>query len=107
MAKSAKAVEDFLTNLATKLKPLVDKELKELSRYKSEEVCGSTSQGWAYHSLPAYQCQECDLTNDGRINAYDFGYYCTMVKEKNYAVDQEKYRPYFPLSTVTKGKKYL
>ena len=27
-----------------------------------------------------------------------------MVKEKNYAIDQEKYRPYFPLHTVTKGK---
>ena len=38
MAKSAKAVETFLEDLATKLKPLVDKELKELSRYKSEEV---------------------------------------------------------------------
>lgn len=45
MAKSAKAVEEFLADLATKLKPLVDKELKELSRYKSEEVCGSTSCG--------------------------------------------------------------
>lgn len=38
MAKSAKAVEEFLVDLAAKLKPLVDKELKELLRYKSEEV---------------------------------------------------------------------
>ena len=43
MAKSAKAVEKFLADLAAKLKPLVDKELKELSRYKSEEVCVETS----------------------------------------------------------------
>ena len=43
MAKSAKAVEKFLADLAAKLKPLVDKELKELSRYKSEEVCVGTS----------------------------------------------------------------
>lgn len=39
MAKSAKTVQDFLEDLAAKLKPLVDKELKELLRYKSEEVC--------------------------------------------------------------------
>ena len=38
MAKSAKAVEEFLGDLAVKLKPLVERELKELSRYKSEEV---------------------------------------------------------------------
>ena len=43
MAKSAKTVEKFLADLAAKLKPLVDKELKELSRYKSEEVCVGTS----------------------------------------------------------------
>ena len=49
MAKSAKAVEEFLANLATKLKPLVDKELKELLRYKSEEVCSSILKGWGCH----------------------------------------------------------
>lgn len=85
MAKSAKAVEEFLADLATKLKPLVDKELRELLRYKTEE------------------CQQCSLSDDGKINAWDFSYYCNMVKEKNYAVDQEEYRPYFPLPTVTKG----
>jgi len=42
MAKSAKAVGKFLEDLAAKLKPLVNKELKELSRYKSEEVCCSS-----------------------------------------------------------------
>ncbi|XP_065909413.1 thimet oligopeptidase-like [Dysidea avara] len=85
MAKSASAVEKFLSDLADKLKPLVDKEWQELLRFKSEE------------------CQQCSLIDDGRINAYDFAYYCNMVKEKNYAIDQDKYRPYFPLPTVTKG----
>lgn len=42
MAKSGKAVEEFLVDLGTKLKPLVDKDLKELLRYKSEEVHGGT-----------------------------------------------------------------
>lgn len=103
MAKSAKAVEEFLADLATKLKPLVDKELKELLRYKTEEV-GSTSVDDVLCALCAHQCQQCRLSDDGRINAWDFSYYCNMVKEKNYAVDQEEYRPYFPLPAVTKGK---
>ena len=38
MAKSASAVEKFLSDLADKLKPLVDKEWQELLRFKSEEV---------------------------------------------------------------------
>jgi len=38
MAKSASVVEKFLSDLADKLKPLVDKELQELLRFKSEEV---------------------------------------------------------------------
>ena len=58
MAKSAKAVEKFLADLAAKLKPLVDKELKELSRYKSEEVSVRMSFTFSYHfvcpqSVPA------------------------------------------------------
>jgi len=38
VAKSASAVEKFLSDLADKLKPLVDKEWQELLRFKSEEV---------------------------------------------------------------------
>lgn len=51
MAKSAKTVEKFLGDLAAKLKPLVDKELKELSRYKSEEVCVGASLALLYHYI--------------------------------------------------------
>ena len=63
--------------------------------------------GLLCHFSSSHQCQQCGLTDDGKINAWDFSYYCNMVKEKNYSVDQEKYRPYFPLPTVTKGKSDL
>lgn len=53
MAKSAKVVEEFLADLGAKLRPLVDKELKELARYKSEEVRGSESYT---HILLSYLC---------------------------------------------------
>lgn len=49
------------------------------------------------------QCKELGFEFDGKINYWDMRYYMNMVEEKNYAVDQNKLKEYFPLYTVTKG----
>lgn len=51
----------------------------------------------------ALQCKSLGCDFDGKINAWDMKYYMSMVEEKNYAVDHEKLKEYFPLDVVTKG----
>ncbi|XP_020898858.2 thimet oligopeptidase [Exaiptasia diaphana] len=85
MAKNAKAVADFLSALSTKLEPLLQDELKVLLQLKQEE------------------CKSLGYDFDGKINAWDMRYYMSMVEEKNYSVDHEKLKEYFPLDVVTKG----
>ncbi|XP_065833930.1 thimet oligopeptidase-like [Oscarella lobularis] len=85
MAKTADAVQKFLAELGERIKPLRDRELDVFLKYKSSE------------------CDEFGFENDGRINGWDVRYYMNMVEEKEYSVDQQKLKEYFPLDAVTKG----
>ncbi|XP_064624958.1 thimet oligopeptidase-like [Lineus longissimus] len=85
MAKKPERVATFLSELAVKLQPLKEQEIKQFLSYKEEEI---RAQGGDF---------------DGKLNMWDMRYYMTMAEEKMYSVDHNKLKEYFPLETVTKG----
>jgi len=85
MAKKASNVEEFLTSLAKKLKPLGKKDLDLMLKYKKED------------------CEKSGEPFDGKINMWDYKFYCTKVEEELYSVDQNEIKQYFPMETVTEG----
>ena len=104
MAKDPGTVKKFLTELGSKLVPLWQEEQSVMLRMKEEEA------------------KELGFEFNGKLNFWDFRYYIyyyllllikitiiirryymTMVEEKQYAVDQEKLKEYFPMEVVTAG----
>ena len=70
---------------STTFQPLWDQERKELLELKEEEC---KSQGRDFN---------------GKLDYWDMRYYCNMIEEKKYSVDQEKLKEYFPMQKVTEG----
>ena len=85
MAKNPETVRNFLEELAAKLQPLWDKERQIMLDMKKEQYA------------------ELGKEFDGKINYWDFRFLQSMVEEKQYAIDQEKLKEYFPMEVVTKG----
>ncbi len=85
MAKNPETVDAFLKSLATKLQPLWKTEREALLQLKEEE------------------CKRFGYEFNGELDMWDLGYYCNMIEERDYAIDTEKLREYFPLETVTNG----
>ena len=85
MAKSPGNVKKFLSDLAVKMQPLWAQERKELLELKEEEC---KKNGWEFN---------------GKLDFWDMRYYCNMIEEKKYSVDQEKLKEYFPMTKVTEG----
>ena len=85
MAKNPENVKSFLETLSSQLQTLWKKEREVILKYKEEEfkVMGRKF--------------------DGKINAEDFWYYITAIQEKEFSVDQEQLKEYFPIDVVTKG----
>ncbi|XP_078599822.1 thimet oligopeptidase-like [Branchiostoma floridae x Branchiostoma japonicum] len=85
MSKTDKAVASFLSELGEKMKPLGKEEMEIFLKYKKEE------------------CEKYNFEFDNKITGPDFRYYMNMVEEKQYAVDHQKLKEYFPMEVVTKG----
>jgi len=85
MAKDPNTVKQFLNDLGAQMLPLWKEEQDVMLRMKEEEA------------------KELGFEFDGKLNFWDFRYYMTMVEEKQYAVDQEKLKEYFPMEVVTAG----
>ena len=85
MAKDPATVKSFLGELGVKLKPLWEEEQKVLLQMKEAES------------------KELGFEFSGKLDFWDFRYYMAMVEEKQYAVDQEKLKEYFPMEVVTAG----
>lgn len=85
MAKNPGNVRKFLGDLALKLQPLWKCEREELLKLKAEEC---SENGWEFN---------------GKLDFWDMRYYCNMIEERKYSVDQEKLKEYFPMDKVTQG----
>lgn len=85
MAKDPEKVRTFLVDLAKKLRPLQEQEVKVYLEYKKEE------------------CDKYGYEYDGKIHYWDLRYYMTMTEERQYAVDSNLLKEYFPMEVVTTG----
>ena len=79
MAESAKSVIDFLENLIEASKKQGSAELNEIKQFALEN----------------------DAIKDFEI--WDAAYYSEKLKEKNYAINQNQLRPWFPIEKVLDG----
>eukprot|EP00741_Cyanophora_paradoxa_P006272 tig00000989_g6081.t1 len=86
MAKDPKSVLKFLNELRDKLVPGAQVELKKLEALKAADQKAAGS--------PAA---------DSAIRPYDFMYYHTQLLEREYDVNEEAAKVYFPLQRVTEG----
>jgi len=85
MAKNPETVSSFLETLSPKLQTLWQKEREVILRYKEEDTKATGREF------------------NGKINKEDFWYYITAIQEKEFSVDQEQLKEYFPIDVVTKG----
>ena len=78
MAESPAQVEDFLVNLVAAAKPQAEAEVAEVRRFARELGCADPE-------------------------AWDIPYYSEKLRERDYALNQEQLRPYFPADRVIEG----
>ncbi len=74
MAKDEKSVLDFLQNLLKNSQKQAKDELKELEDFAQKQ-----------------------------LKSHDTAYYSELLKQKNYNIDEEVYKPYFELNSVVDG----
>jgi thimet oligopeptidase len=81
MAKSPKAVKDFLDDLRKKARTKAEKDFKELVAMK-RKVTGNPK---------------------AEVYAWDRGYLKNKIKEENYKIDEQKIAEYFPVENTVAG----
>ena len=82
MSGTYAAVDDFLSSLETKLRDAGVENFNTLLKLKKDH------------------CEETGLQFDGKLNAWDSGFYNNLLLKRDYGVDAEKIREYFPLTHV-------
>ncbi|KAJ6642581.1 Thimet oligopeptidase, partial [Pseudolycoriella hygida] len=85
MAKDPETVSSFLKDLVSKMQPLWEAERKVLLKLKEKE------------------CKKYGYEFNGELDMWDLSYYCNIVEEREYSIDNEVLQEYFPLGTVIKG----
>lgn len=85
MAKTPKTVDDFLSDLRSRLSEGGLNEIETLKQMKKEDL---ESRGEKF---------------DGRYYLWDHRFYDRMMEEKNYQLDQQLIAEYFPLQTSIRG----
>ncbi|MFN7134441.1 MAG: M3 family metallopeptidase, partial [Myxococcales bacterium] len=81
MAKNARNVAEFLASLRTQLKPRRDQDFGKLTALKRTET-----------NRP-----------DAVLEPWDVTYFFSQLKKRDYALDNEKIREFFPMQTVLSG----
>ncbi len=83
MAKTPQRVMEFMEGLKEKLAPLSEKEIKRMRELKAQE----------FDIAP----EEADL------KVWDLFYYHEMMMRKDYSIDQNEIKKYFPMESVVEG----
>ncbi|MBI5742217.1 MAG: Zn-dependent oligopeptidase [Candidatus Niyogibacteria bacterium] len=86
MAETPERVQEFLEDLAAKLRPRADREYAELEECKRRLAIGSAND-----------------PNDHALKYYDGAYIAKQLEMERYAFDSEKVREYFPFAHVMRG----
>jgi thimet oligopeptidase len=81
MARNAKNVREFLGSLRAKLKARRDADFAKMAQMKRAETKDESA----------------------KIEPWDVAYYLNQVKKRDYTLDTEKIREYFPVQTVMAG----
>lgn len=79
MAEDCDQVEAFLVDLASRSRPIAEKELAEVQDFAQR------------------------LGFEQELQAWDLPYYSEKLKQQTYAISQEELRPYFPVNKVVSG----
>jgi len=85
MAKNSENVMKFLNDLTQKLDEPANKDIQTL--LKAKEV----------------ECKERNEPFDGKLNVWDWRYYEQLLLQKDYQVNQDEIKEYFPMEKVTDG----
>ncbi|KAJ6641686.1 Thimet oligopeptidase [Pseudolycoriella hygida] len=85
IAKNPETVNFFLNNLVSKIQPLWEEEQDALLKLKEDE------------------CNKYGYEFNGELYMWDIDYYANMFEEREYGINRDMVKEYFPLETVTNG----
>eukprot|EP01129_Flabellula_baltica_P010056 TRINITY_DN4204_c1_g1_i2.p1 TRINITY_DN4204_c1_g1~~TRINITY_DN4204_c1_g1_i2.p1 ORF type:complete len:680 (+),score=151.67 TRINITY_DN4204_c1_g1_i2:51-2042(+) len=85
MAGDLETASKFLNDLRVKFDPTLSEYYESLLELKKND------------------CEEKGIEFSGSLDNWDLSYYNDMLKDKEYSVNSEEIRQYFPMSVVTKG----